>query len=72
MHTINITAHFEDASQIKAIKAVLKAFKIKFNISKATTTYDPEFVAKIEESMKQALEGNTVKMSIAEFKQLCK
>lgn len=67
MHTINITAHFEDASQIKAIKAVLKAFKIKFNLSKATTTYDPEFVAKIEESKQQALEGKTIKIDLDEI-----
>ncbi|TAE41626.1 MAG: hypothetical protein EAY66_01340 [Sphingobacteriales bacterium] len=36
MQTINITAHTEDASQIEAIKAVIKAFKIKFSISKIT------------------------------------
>ena len=34
MQTINITADTEDAAQIDAIKSVLKALKIKFEISK--------------------------------------
>jgi CRISPR/Cas system Type II protein with McrA/HNH and RuvC-like nuclease domain len=34
MQTINIIVHTEDASQIEAIKALLKAFKIKFEILK--------------------------------------
>jgi hypothetical protein len=66
MQTINITAHTEDPSQIEAIKAVIKAFKIKFSISK-TNEYDPEFVAKIEESRKQALQGKTVKIDLDEI-----
>jgi DNA-binding protein H-NS len=33
MTAINITAYTEDASQIEAIKAVIKAFKIKYSIS---------------------------------------
>lgn len=67
MQIINITAHTEDASQIEAIKAVIKAFKIKFSISKTTSTYDPDFVAKIEESRKQALDGKTVKINLDEI-----
>lgn len=34
MEAINITAYTNDASQIKAIKAVMKALKIKFEITK--------------------------------------
>ena len=34
MQTINITAHTQDASQIEAVKAFMKALKIKFEISK--------------------------------------
>lgn len=67
MQIINITAHTEDASQIEAIKAVIKAFKIKFSISKTNTRYEPEFVAKIEESRKQALDGKTVKIDLDEI-----
>lgn len=34
MQPINITAYTEDASQIEAVKAFMKALKIKFEISK--------------------------------------
>ena len=66
MQTINIIAHTDDPLQIKAINAVLKAFKIKFSISK-TNDLDPEFVTKIEESRKQALQGETVKIELDEI-----
>ncbi|KFF03346.1 DUF2683 family protein [Flavobacterium reichenbachii] len=33
MQAINITAYTEDASQIEAVKAFMKALKIKFEIS---------------------------------------
>jgi hypothetical protein len=75
MEAINITAYTEDASQIEAIKAVIKAFKIKYNISKLKkpeTPYNPEFVVMIEKGKKQIAEGKGIKMSVAEFKDLCK
>ena len=67
MKAINITVYTEDTSQIEAIKAVIKAFKVKYKISKAQemeSPYDPEFVAKIKNSRKQASEGKTVKISL--------
>ena len=51
MQTINIIAHTDDPLQIKAINAVLKAFKIKFSISK-TNDLDPEFVATLKKGQK--------------------
>lgn len=48
MEAINITAFTKDASQIDAIKAFMKALKIKFEI--AEKPYNPEFVAKIKRS----------------------
>lgn len=48
MEAINITAFTKDASQIEAIKACMKALKIKFEI--AEKPYNPEFVAKIKRS----------------------
>ncbi|PIF30014.1 hypothetical protein CLU81_0402 [Flavobacterium sp. 9] len=33
MQAINITAYMEDASQIEAVKAFMKALKIKFEIA---------------------------------------
>lgn len=49
METINITAHTNDASQIEALKAFMKALKIKFELSKEPSLYNPEFVKKIEQ-----------------------
>ena len=73
MQIINITAHTEDPSQIEAIKAVIKAFKIKYSISKGSgSPYDPEFVAMIKKGQKEIAEGKGIKMSVAEFKKLCK
>ncbi|HSN49532.1 MAG TPA: DUF2683 family protein [Flavobacterium sp.] len=44
-----ITVHPEDASQIEAVKAIMKALKIKFEITKEKP-YNPDFVAKIKRS----------------------
>lgn len=49
MQTINITAHPQDDSQVEAVKAFMKALKIKFEISKEKP-YNPEFVAKVKKS----------------------
>jgi hypothetical protein len=54
-----ITVHTEDKEQINALKAVLKALKIKFKMSKEDTkTYNPEFTTKIKESKKQHDKGD--------------
>jgi selenophosphate synthase len=57
MTAINITAYTNDASQIDAIKAVLKALKIKFEVT-TEKPYNPEFVSKIQESREQYKKGN--------------
>lgn len=57
MEAINIKAYTNDASQIDAIKAVLKALKIKFEMAKEKP-YNPEFVSKVEESREQYKKGN--------------
>ncbi len=55
MEAINIKAYPSDISQIEAIKAVMMAFKIQFEITNANEKkgYNPEFVAKIERSKKE-------------------
>ena len=58
------TIHTEDKEHLKALKAVLKALKIKFEISKDDKPYNPEFVAKIEKSRKEIAEGKTTRVSI--------
>jgi plasmid stabilization system protein ParE len=57
MEAINITAYTNDTSQIDAIKAVLKALKIKFEVA-TENPYNPEFVSKIQESREQYKKGN--------------
>jgi hypothetical protein len=56
MQTINITAHPQDDSQVEAVKAFMKALKIKFEISKEKP-YNPEFVAKIKKSEQEFKDG---------------
>ena len=51
-----ITVHPEDASQIEAVKAIMKALKIKFEITKEKP-YNPEFVAKIKRSQEDFKNG---------------
>ncbi|HDR50013.1 MAG TPA: hypothetical protein ENN90_00105 [Mariniphaga anaerophila] len=75
MKAINITAYTDDASQIEAIKAVFKAFKIKYKITKAkdeNSLYDPEFVAKIKQGEKDLKNGKGIKMTLDELENLCK
>ena len=44
METVNITAQITDKSQMDALKAFLKALKIKFEIEKKEEKpYNPEF-----------------------------
>ena len=71
MRTINITAYTEDASQIEAIKAVMKALKIKFEISKGKE-YNPEFVEKIERSRQDLLDGKGTVVTLEELNDLWK
>ena len=70
MKAINITAYTEDASQIEAIKAVIKAFKIKYSISKVKgeeSPYDPEFVAMIKQGDEDLKNGKTRTVTLAEL-----
>jgi hypothetical protein len=73
METINIKVHTSDSAQVDAIKAFMKALKIKFELSKdEDKTYNPEFVAMIKKGDKEFSEGKGIKMSVADFKDLCK
>jgi hypothetical protein len=75
MKAINITAYTEDASQIEAIKAVIKAFKIKYKISEvqeAESPYNPDFVGMIKQGEKDLQNGKGIKMTLDELEDLCK
>lgn len=56
MKAINITAYTDDASKIEAIKAFMKALKIKFDLFKEASPYNSDFVKKINQGDKD-LEG---------------
>ena len=55
--------HTETTEQEDALKAFIKALKLKFEIAKESP-YDPEFVAKINKSREQAAKGETIKMDL--------
>jgi thermostable 8-oxoguanine DNA glycosylase len=65
MQTINITAYTEDASQIEAVKAVMKALKIKFEISK-----EKRFVLSREQQKVLDSQVNSDKSQYIEAEQL--
>lgn len=71
MSKTNIIAHPENASQVEAIKAFMKALKIKFEISK-DNPYDPEFVAKIKKSQQDYKEGKGTTVTVDELNSLWK
>jgi hypothetical protein len=61
--------HPETIEQENALKAFVKALKMKFEVS-SEKPYDPAFVAKIRASKKQAQEGKTTlvkKENLQEF-----
>jgi len=58
-----LIAHPSNPYELDVIKAFFEALKIKFEVAQ-DSPYDPEFVAKIEKSKKQAVEGKTVKISL--------
>lgn len=73
MDTINITAYIDNTTQIDAIKAFLKALKIKYKVSNDTDLpYNSSFVDMINKGKQEIAEGKGIKLSIEEFKDLCK
>lgn len=60
-------AHPKTAEQVNALKAFMKALKIKFEVSNEKG-YDPDFVAKIEESRQQYQKGEFVSVEKKDIK----
>jgi phosphoribosylamine-glycine ligase len=57
MQTINIVAHTEDASQIEAIKAFMKALKIKFEVTKQDKPCDTDKFYVLTSEQQQILDS---------------
>jgi hypothetical protein len=73
MEAINITAYPSNVSQVKAIKAVLKALKVEFEITKENSSanssfYKPEFVAKLKKGQQEYKNGDFVTIEKENFK----
>ena len=63
-----LIVHPSTKEQVTVLESFLNSLKIKFEYSK-DTEYDPEFVKKIEESRKQAKEGNITRVEKADLKE---
>ena len=64
MKTQNVLiAHPSNENELSIIKAFFEALKIKFEVAEESP-YNPEFVAKIQKSRTQAIEGKTVKLAL--------
>ena len=74
MKAIHITAYPENASQVEAIKAVIKAFKIKYHINtvESESVYNPDFVAMIKQGEDDLKKGKGISMTLPELEKLCK
>ncbi|SHN37273.1 DUF2683 family protein [Mucilaginibacter sp. OK098] len=60
--------HPENKQQLNALKGLMKAFKIPFEVS--GSAYDPEFVTKIEMSREQVKRGETRVVSEFDIKNI--
>ena len=66
-----IEVHPDSKEQEKELKSYLKKSKMKFTLKKGSS-YDPEFVAKIEQSRLDLAEGKGRIITIDELTSLCK
>jgi hypothetical protein len=64
-----ITAHPTTSEQAEALKAVMKALKIKFEV-KREMEYNPAFVEKVMESRRQAKAGKVTRVEKKDLQKL--
>ena len=62
MNAINFKVFPEDKAQIKAIKSVFKAFKIKFEVEEEKV-YDPQFVERVLLAKEEIKGGKGIKIA---------
>jgi hypothetical protein len=68
MKTSNIIiAHPDSGDKSKALKAFMKALKIKFEVTK-DSPYSPEFIAKIEKSKQEFKKGKYTRVKKEDLK----
>jgi hypothetical protein len=71
MEAINIKVYPTNNSQVEALKAVIKAFNIKFELVKEKP-YNPEFVEKILQGDEDFKAGKGRKVTLEELNALWK
>jgi hypothetical protein len=70
---MTITAHPNTKDKFQALQAVLKALNIAFDVTdKNNTEYNQQFIQDIEKGKQDVANGNVKKMSLNDFKDLCK
>jgi hypothetical protein len=62
-----ITVQHTNAAQVNFLLAYLKKEKLQYEISEPEEKYNPEFVAKIKESLEQEKNGQTVKIKVEDL-----
>ena len=62
MKTENIFIVHPTNEQASALKAFIKALKIKFEVATNDNLYNPDFVAKIKKSKQEVEEGNFIRV----------
>lgn len=62
MQTENIFIVHPTHEQESALKAFIKALKIKFEVAKSDEVYDLDFVAKIKKSKQESKEGKITRV----------
>ena len=60
-----LIAHPANKEQLNALKAFMKALKVDFKVEKSS--YNPEFVAKIEKSRQEIKEGKGVRIKVEDL-----
>ena len=67
MSTHTFIIHTDSLEQENALKAFVKALKIKFEVT--DKPYNPEFVAKVRQSEKEIEQGKTIAVKKEDLKQ---
>ncbi len=70
MKAVNIKAYTDDAAQIEALKAFMKALKIKFELFKEKSPYNSEFVEKIKQGDEDLKNGKGRTVTVEELDSL--
>lgn len=61
MNAVNFRVYSDDKAQIKAIKSIFRAFKIKFEVEEEKD-YDPQFVERVLKAKEEIKQGKGIKL----------